>query len=212
MDTPLGDLLVVTTARGIYRTEFWSTQAVVQETRRAVGLEPGRKRTDPTAAANSGAALGSPHEVHLDESFEQVHVLEASAQDLGSYPQPGAASLAELRSQVEQWFDGHRQDFDVAPDLTGQHGFRLEIYRVIQEIPFGQTATYGEVAALAGSPRAARAVGTACRDIPVSLFLPVHRVTRADGSTGEASGSDRHRSRLLQHEQAVLGRAVSPWN
>lgn len=178
VDTALGELLIVTTHKGVRRSHFAAPDA-----------ELGRL----------GAA-------------EHSSFLDAAARALGRQPQPAGEELKPLVDQVIQWFDGERQNFDVTLDLSGIEGFRLALYRVIQEVPFGETVSYGEAAALAGSPLAARAAGTACRDVPISLFLPVHRVVRADGTTGESPNSPCHRRNLLWHEQAVLGRGTSPWN
>ena len=71
------------------------------------------------------------------------------------------------------------------------------------EIPYGETAGYGEVAAHAGSPRAARAVGTACATTPFSIVVPVHRVVRADGSIGEYGGHPEDKAFLLDLERAA---------
>lgn len=132
--------------------------------------------------------------------------------ELGITAQHAPGDLAALLRQVQEWFDGDRQDFDVPLDVTSARGFTRSVYEVIQEIPYGETSSYGEVAAMAGSPRAARAVGTVCRDVPISLFLPVHRVIRADGTTGESPSSPCIRRTLLRHERAVLGDGPSPWN
>lgn len=182
MDTPLGEMLIVTSQAGVFRTVF---------------APPRRARE---------------HSESKVLSADLARTLNEAAGILGREPTRADLALEPLGDQVEQWFCGDRRDFDVAVDLTGVHGFRRDLYGVIQEIPYGETASYGEVAALAGSPLAARAAGTACRDVPVSLFLPVHRVTRADGSTGESPNSACHRRDLLQHEAAVLGHGSSPWN
>ena len=73
----------------------------------------------------------------------------------------------------------------------------------VTEIPYGETASYGEVAALAGKPRAARAVGTACRTTPFSLVVPVHRVVRSDGSIGEYGGHPEVKEYLLDLERTA---------
>ncbi|NKE08412.1 MULTISPECIES: methylated-DNA--[protein]-cysteine S-methyltransferase [Kocuria] len=182
VDTPLGEALIVTSRAGVCRTVFAPPQEAWE---------------------------GSPNQV-LPADFARA--LDEVTGLFGEPPIRDDVALKPVRDQVEQWFSGQRQEFDVAVDLTGVRGFRRDLYRVIQEIPYGETASYGEVAALAGSPLAARAAGTACRDVPVSLFLPVHRVTRANGSTGESPNSPCHRRNLLQHEAAVLGRGASPWN
>ena len=115
-------------------------------------------------------------------------------------PDPGAAD--GLAEQVEQYFDGARRRFDVDIDWRLVTGFAREAMRAVLEIPYGETASYGEVAAMAGRPRAARAVGTACRTAPLSLFVPVHRVIRADGSLGEYGGNEPIKRFLIDIERA----------
>lgn len=90
-----------------------------------------------------------------------------------------------LAVQLAEYFDGVRRAFDIELDWRFAHGFTREALQAACTIPYGQTASYGEVAELAGRPRAARAVGTACRTSPFSIVVPVHRVVRADGSIGE---------------------------
>lgn len=172
-ETPVGEMLIVTTRHGVLRTRF-------------------------------SAPDGS-------DAPDEDALLEELAGYLGEPPEQESPGLAWLVQQVQEWFDGGRLEFEVGIDLGMCNDFQRDVYRVIAEIPFGETMSYGEVAAMAGSPRAARAVGTACRDIPVSLFLPVHRVIRADGTTGESPNSPCMRRTLLAHERAVLGHGPSPW-
>lgn len=141
---------------------------------------------------------------------EETLLVEA-ARVLGSVPERDDAALEEVARRVEAWFDGRLRELEVPVDLGGAGGFAREVWEAIGRIPFGHTVSYGEIAAVAGRPRAARAAGTACATIPVPLFLPVHRVVRADGTTGEPGGAPAVRGLLLAHEQAVLGRAASPW-
>ncbi len=82
-------------------------------------------------------------------------------------------------------------------------GFTRAALEAVREIPYGETAGYGEVAAHAGSPRAARAVGTACATTPFSIVVPVHRVVRADGSIGEYGGHPEDKLFLLDLERAA---------
>nr|WP_205827308.1 MGMT family protein [Microbacterium excoecariae] len=82
-------------------------------------------------------------------------------------------------------------------------GFAAEALRLVAEIPYGETASYGEIAARAGRPRAARAVGTACRFTPITLVVPAHRVIRSDGSVGEYAGREDVKRFLLDLEGAT---------
>lgn len=84
-------------------------------------------------------------------------------------------------------------------------GFRGRVLRACARIPAGQVMTYGELAAKAGSPGAARAVGTAMATNPVPVIIPCHRVVRADGALGAYSaGGTRAKARMLRAEGIAL--------
>ena len=87
-------------------------------------------------------------------------------------------------------------------DLRLLHGYRREVVTALPGIPFGRTATYAEVAAMTGRPRAVRAVGSACAHNPVPLLLPCHRVVRSDGSEGGYRGGPEAKHALLELEAA----------
>jgi methylated-DNA-[protein]-cysteine S-methyltransferase len=105
--------------------------------------------------------------------------------------------------QLDEYFAGERQEFDLPLDWRLVRGFTRAALEAVRGIPYGETAGYGEVAATAGSPRAARAVGTACATTPFSIVVPVHRVVRADGSTGEYGGHREDKVFLLDLEQTA---------
>lgn len=106
-------------------------------------------------------------------------------------------------SQLDDYFDGERREFDLRFDWRLVRGFTRAALEAVREIPYGETASYGEVAAVAGSARAARAVGTACATTPFSIVVPVHRVVRADGSLGEYGGRPEMKQYLIDHERAA---------
>lgn len=109
-------------------------------------------------------------------------------------------ALADVFAQLGEYFDGRRRTFDLALDLNGIHGFTRTALEAIRDIPYGAVASYGEVAVMAGAPRAARAVGTACARTPVSVVIPAHRVVRSDGSLGEYGGRPDVKRFLLDLE------------
>lgn len=81
--------------------------------------------------------------------------------------------------------------------------FQRSVWSALRDIPFGETRTYGAIAAAVGRPGAARAVGAACRTNPIGLVVPCHRVVGHDGRlTGYAGGLDL-KARLLAHERSV---------
>ncbi len=141
---------------------------------------------------------------------EESVLVEAGAR-LGAPPAHDPAALAEIAQRIEVWFDGGLRDLGVPVDLGDAEGFRRAVWERIAQIPYGQTLPYGRLAAAAGRPRAARAAGTLCSEVRAPLFLPVHRVTRADGSTGEPDPRSAVRRMLIDHEQAVLTGGPSPW-
>lgn len=105
--------------------------------------------------------------------------------------------------ELDEYFDGKRRTFDLALDLSLSAGFRQEVQRLLPSIGYGQTRSYGEVAALAGNPKAVRAVGTACATNPLPIVVPCHRVLRADGSLGGYLGGLAAKTTLLELEGAT---------
>jgi len=105
--------------------------------------------------------------------------------------------------ELDEYFGGRRQVFDVPLDLSLSHGFRQLVQRHLPEIGYGQTRTYSQVAALVGHPKAVRAVGTACATNPLPVVVPCHRVLRADGTTGGYIGGPGAKQALLRLEAAA---------
>ena len=159
-----------------------------------------------------GAAVGVTGEhglvwFHVIDGDPQWEIEHVSAR-LGTVPESSPGSLAELCEQIEEYADGRRREFSVELDWRLVEGFALDALRAVTEIPYGTTASYGEIALVAGRPRAARAVGTACRLTPFSLIVPVHRVVRSDGSVGEYGAHPETKRALLELEGAIAPRPV----
>src|SRR6185437_1082271 len=106
---------------------------------------------------------------------------------------------ALVRAQLEEYARGTRQVFDVPLALVGTPWQQL-VWRALIEIPFGETRTYGQVAALTGRPTAARAMGRANATNRIPLVIPCHRVIGADGSLTGYGGGLHIKTRLLAHE------------
>ncbi len=105
--------------------------------------------------------------------------------------------------QLADWFGGRRTTFDLAVDAQGTH-FQEAVWKALVDIAFGETVTYGELAAGVGQPGAARAIGHAVARNPIGIIVPCHRVVGAKGVlTGFAAGIDRKRW-LLDHERAAV--------
>ncbi len=106
----------------------------------------------------------------------------------------------EARRQLDEYFAGTRRGFDLAVDLRPAREFGRAVLEELARVPYGELTTYGTLAARAGRPRAARAVGTVMNRNPVPIVLPCHRVVGSTGSlVGYAGGLDRKRT-LLQLE------------
>jgi methylated-DNA-[protein]-cysteine S-methyltransferase len=109
-----------------------------------------------------------------------------------------------LARQLDEYFAGERRRFEVALDLDDLAGFNRRTLLAACDIPYGETATYGELAAQLGHPGAARAVGNALSRCPVSIVVPCHRVVRAaDGLSGWGRNLAEKRRLLALERRAV---------
>ncbi|HLR55524.1 MAG TPA: methylated-DNA--[protein]-cysteine S-methyltransferase [Actinomycetales bacterium] len=129
---------------------------------------------------------------------------DAALEDLGRRVGPvveGRAPLAAVLEQLDEYFDGQRQEFTIDVDLRLANGFRRTALEHLRTIPYGETESYAEVAEAAGSPRAMRAVGSACANNPIPLVIPCHRVVRSDGTLGGYGGGLKIKSTLLEMEE-----------
>jgi methylated-DNA-[protein]-cysteine S-methyltransferase len=106
----------------------------------------------------------------------------------GEYDAAAAAHLATAREQLGEYFDGDRTEFSVPLDWTGVSGLRLRVLKILADVPFGATTTYGTLAAAAGEPSASQAVGGIMGSNPLPIIVPCHRVLAADGLGGFGGG------------------------
>ena len=120
-----------------------------------------------------------------------------------------AAAFGAVEEQLRSYFAGELTEFDVPLAPRGSE-FQLRVWNALLEIPYGETASYGEIAARIGRPGMARAVGRANARNPIAIVCPCHRVIGGDGSlTGYAGGLDTKRA-LLELESGALTLAVDP--
>jgi len=111
--------------------------------------------------------------------------------------------LDDVARELDEYFAGRRSAFDLPLDFRLAHGFRREVLTHLADIGYGATASYAAVAAATGHPKAARAVGSACRVNPLPVVVPCHRVVRADGSPGKYAGGAEAKRMLLALEAAA---------
>ena len=157
--TPIGELLLAGTERGLVRVAF-------------------------------------PRQGH-DE------VLASLAQTVSPRILRAPGRLDQASRQLDEYFDGRRTVFDLPLDFRLATGFRRAVLAHLPAIPYGRTESYAQVAAAAGSPKAVRAVGTACARNPLPVVVPCHRVVRSDGTAGGYAGGPDAKHVLLTLESAA---------
>ena len=157
--TPIGELLLAGTERGLVRVAF-------------------------------------PRQGH-DE------VLASLAQTVSPRILRAPGRLDQASRQLDEYFDGRRTVFDLPLDFRLATGFRREVLAHLPAIPYGRTESYAQVAAATGSPKAVRAVGTACARNPLPVVVPCHRVVRSDGTAGGYAGGPDAKRVLLTLESAA---------
>jgi len=120
--------------------------------------------------------------------------------------EPDPDALATLGRELGEYLAGRRRWIDVELDVTGLAAFDGNVYQAARAIPYGATATYGEVAIRVGHPGAARAVGNAMARCPFFPIVPCHRIVRAADGFGGWGGDPSVKRWLLDLEAATLGR------
>ncbi|APR81473.1 Methylated-DNA--protein-cysteine methyltransferase [Minicystis rosea] len=145
--------------------------------------------------------LGALHLVASEDALLGVYLPghkgapSIEARELGSLP-----VLVAAKAQLEAYFAGDRDHFDLPLDMRGSPFQRL-VWKALADIPFGDTRSYADLARLLERPLAARAVGAANARNPISIIVPCHRVIAGNGAlTGYAGGIEAKRW-LLAHER-----------
>jgi methylated-DNA-[protein]-cysteine S-methyltransferase len=122
----------------------------------------------------------------VDQTYEPSH--DGWQRDDAGFP--------DAVEQLESYFAGQRFEFDIELELVGTP-FQRNVWAALRTIPYGETRSYGEIAAQIGSPGAFRAVGLANGHNPIGIIVPCHRVIGSNGSlTGYGGGLDRKRALL----------------
>ena len=143
-------------------------------------------------------------------SYEDFHggvdaVLDSLANKLSPRMLEAPARLDDVRRELDEYFEGRRRDFDLRIDWSLASEFTRRILKATAAIPFGQTSTYGKVAAQAGNPKASRAAGRALGSNPIPIVVPCHRVVGTNGQLTGYTGGLHRKIALLQIEGIVLG-------
>jgi methylated-DNA-[protein]-cysteine S-methyltransferase len=161
VESPVGELLVAATDRGLVRIDFDA-------------------------------------DTEADEHLEQL------ARLVGSRVLRAPRQVDGIRRELDEYFGGKRHVFDLSLDLRGVSGFSEHVLLELARVPFGETATYGELAARAGNPKAARAVGMIMNRNPIPIVLPCHRIVGANGDLVGYGGGLERKEALLRLEGVIL--------
>ena len=130
------------------------------------------------------------------------------APEIGADWRRADAPFAEAVRQLGEYFAGERTAFELPLSLRGTP-FQTEVWQALARIPFGETRTYGAIAAGLGRPAAARAVGAANGQNPFCIVIPCHRLTGARGALVDYAAGLEVKRRLLEHEARVLRRRAA---
>lgn len=120
----------------------------------------------------------------------------------GAYTRDSAA-LEGVNRQLQEYVDGERRSFDLTIEPKGSE-FQLRVWRQLLKVPYGETRSYGQLAAILGHPNSSRAVGRANGTNPISIIIPCHRVIGADGALTGYGGGLPMKRRLLELEGVHL--------
>ena len=130
--------------------------------------------------------------------------LDSLARAFGPRVLRSHTTVAGAERQLDEYFAGRRESFELEVDLRATAPFARTVLEELARVPYGQTTTYGTLAARVGAPRAARAVGTVMNRNPIPIVLPCHRVLGANGSLTGYAGGLALKERLLRLEGAML--------
>ena len=131
--------------------------------------------------------------------------------EIAATPDPDHPVLRVAVEQLDEYFDGGRQDFDLPLDPVGTE-FQRSAWETLRTIGYGSTISYGEQAARMGDRRKARAVGAANGRNPISIIVPCHRVVGASGALTGFAGGVETKAWLLDHERDVIASGRRPEN
>jgi len=127
----------------------------------------------------------------------------------GPEPKEIPTCLRLAGTQLEEYFQGRRLDFDLPLDLSGT-AFQKRVWAALLEVPCGRTTSYGAIAGTIGRPQASRAVGGANHRNPVAIIVPCHRIIGGDGRLTGYGGGLWRKQWLLDHEKNIIRRPAKP--
>jgi methylated-DNA-[protein]-cysteine S-methyltransferase len=197
MATILG-LEAMAVTQVVYEVEDWGVGELVVEDGRVVWHElPWPRRAGPEGTGVRAGGTLAPSLTPTHPGMSTDRIARRRSREDGKF-------VAELVFRLEGYFAGGQDAFaDVPLDLEYETAFLGRCAAALREVPRGEVVTYGELAALAGSPGAARAAGSFCARNRLGLFVPCHRVVAAGGLGSYGSYGLGYKRRLLELEGAL---------
>jgi len=141
--------------------------------------------------------IGNIKIIEENDSIISIRIND-DADDVNS--RGASQSIGDFSVQLDEYFNGKRKQFNIDYKLEGTD-FQKKVWSELVDIPYGETRSYKEIASALGSSSAARAVGAACRQNPLPIVIPCHRVIGSDGSLTGFGGGLEKKSWLLEHEK-----------
>jgi methylated-DNA-[protein]-cysteine S-methyltransferase len=150
------------------------------------------------------SSIGNIFLVASDKGLQGVFLRKQAIQMATSLKskQPEIQILANAAMQLDEYFAGKRQNFDLPFDIEGT-AFQKQVWKALSNIPFGKTVSYSDIAKKINNPKAVRAVGSANGKNPLCIIIPCHRVIAADGSLGGYSSGIDIKKKLLKLENTA---------
>ena len=140
-------------------------------------------------------------------AFQTVHFSAREIQPAANW-EPSEKKLREPIRQLKAYFSGQLRKFDLPLAAEGTD-FQSSVWIALRKVPFGETATYGEIARALGKPAASRAVGLANGRNPIAIIVPCHRIIGASGRLVGYGGGLHLKQILLEHETMLLNSGTS---
>jgi AraC family transcriptional regulator of adaptative response/methylated-DNA-[protein]-cysteine methyltransferase len=200
----------------IYASGFGSSSRAYEAAPAGLGMTPGARRRGGTGQTIRFATVETPLGWALVAATERGICMTALADDRESLAAtlrqrfPSAkivaddAGLKDWADRIVQFITSPDHNLDLPLDIQGT-AFQARVWRALQKIPLGKTASYTEIATALGRPKAVRAVAQACAANKLALIVPCHRVIRSDGELGGYRWGMQRKRALLAGERAAAG-------
>jgi AraC family transcriptional regulator of adaptative response/methylated-DNA-[protein]-cysteine methyltransferase len=201
-------------AGALYAAGYGSPSRLYERSDAQLGMTPATYRRDGKGATIDFTTVRSPLGRMLVAATERgIAAVSLGDDDTrleralhAEYP---AAEIRRANSRLEPWVNailehiaGERPNLALPLDLQAT-AFQWKVWRALQRIPYGRTATYGEIAQAIGRPKAVRAVANACANNRADLVIPCHRVVRNDGASGGYRWGAERKEKILAKERAT---------